>query len=252
MTQEPTTLPAPPEPANAVMNILAVIERAAMNPEIDVLKMEKLLEMQERIMAKQAEMAFNQAMTALQAKLPSVNKSGMIEFEDKNKNLRQTPFARYEDIDAVIRPLLIEAGFSITFNSEWGETGALIFGTLSHRDGHHKTASIRLPLDTSGSKNNLQAMGSTLSYGKRYLVGMLLNIVTKGEDDDGKGATPVLTNEQAVEIDLLVGQVKADKAKFLSYMGVKDVREIKATDYQKAMTMLNAKKAENAKKVGRP
>jgi hypothetical protein len=42
-----------------------------------------------------------------------------------------------------------------------------------------------LPLDTSGSKNNVQAVGSSTSYGKRYTATLLLNIRTKGEDDDG-------------------------------------------------------------------
>ena len=41
-----------------------------------------------------------------------------------------------------------------------------------------------LPLDTSGSKNGVQAVGSTVSYGKRYAICALLNIST-GDDTDG-------------------------------------------------------------------
>lgn len=230
------------EPSNG--GILAVIERAACNPDVDVSKMQALLEMQERIMNKQAEMAFNQAMARLMPKLPTVAKNGRIEFTDKKGEDRSTPFAKYEDIDAAIRPLMIEDGFSLSFNTEWGQEGTVISGTLSHSEGHSRTASMRLPLDTSGSKNNLQAMGSTISYGKRYLVGMLLNIVTKGEDNDGKNFGAV-SNEQAVEIDLLITSTGADKAKFLLFMGVCDVREIAAKDYKKAMNALKAKETAN-------
>jgi hypothetical protein len=94
-------------------------------------------------------------------------------------------------------------------------------------------------------------MGSTTSYGRRYTMCMLLNIVTVGEDDDGRGADSVVENEQAVEIDLLIAEVDANKGKFLKFMGVGDVRDIKAADYQKAVNALAAKK-KPAKQGGRP
>ena len=226
---------------------LAIIERAAMNPDIDVEKLERMMAMQERIMAKNAEMSFNQAMSRLAQKMPRIVKGGTVGYkEDKNNKSSATVeafrFARYEDIDAVVRPLLVEEGFSLSFNTEQRDGGGCIMhGTLSHVDGHSRTASIPLALDTSGGKNNIQAMGSTTSYGRRYTMCMLLNIVTVGEDDDGKGDDDLLDNEKAVEIDLLIAEVKADKAKFLKFMGVDDVRHVKAADYQKAINALKAK-----------
>ena len=44
---------------------------------------------------------------------------------------------------------------------------------------------MKLPADTSGSKNVVQAIGSSVSYGKRYTMQALLNITSGGEDDDG-------------------------------------------------------------------
>ncbi len=225
-------------------NILAVIERAAINPDIDITKMTALLDMQERIMAKNAEMAFNEAMTRLQSSMPRISKDGNIEFTDSKNNHRKTPFATYENIDKAIRPLMIQEGFSISFNSEWGETGALIHATMSHKDGHSRNASIRLPLDSSGSKNSLQAMGSTISYGKRYLLTMMLNIVTEGEDDDADAAHDFIDTEKAAEIDIMIRTVKADRANFLKYMGAETVQKILAKDYQKAITALKAKGAQ--------
>jgi hypothetical protein len=221
-------------------NIFQVIAQYATAGNVNVDVMSKLLDMQERVMNKQAEVAFNQAMTKLQSKLPTIRKDGKIEFTDKNGVKREIAFARYEDIDAGIRPLLIEEGFSISFNTQWADS-VIISGTLAHKDGHSRTSSMRLPLDTSGSKNNLQAMGSTTSYGKRYLVGMLLNIVTKGEDDDGK-TFDIISFEEAAEIDNLINETKSDRGRFLKYMGVDDVLNIKSADYKKAITALNAKK----------
>lgn len=222
-------------------DIFQVIAQYATAGNVNVDVMSKLLDMQERVMTKQNEIAFNQAMTRLQAKLPTVRKDGKIEFTDKNNVVRCTPFARYEDIDAAIRPMLIEEGFSISFDTQWGE-GAIISGTLSHKDGHSRTSSMRLPLDTSGSKNNLQAMGSTISYGKRYLVSMLLNIVTKGEDDDGMTAETI-SHIDAVQIDQLIIETNSNKTQFLKYMGIDDVRKISLKDHKKALNALNAKKS---------
>ena len=67
---------------------------------------------------------------------------------------------------------------------------------------------------------------------------MLLNIVTTGEDNDGADSGEVVTNEQAVEIDLLVTNTKTDKKRFLDYMKVTDVQSIRASDYQKAIILL--------------
>ncbi|MNE66080.1 ERF superfamily protein [compost metagenome] len=82
---------------------------------------------------------------------------------------------------------------------------------LSHRDGHRETTSILLPADATGSKNAVQAVASSVSYGKRYTAGALLNFTTTGEDDDGQGAIPtqqpdepVITQRQAAQLDALL------------------------------------------------
>jgi hypothetical protein len=248
MVDTDNTTNPPAIESSETSGFLAIIERAAMNPDIDVVKLERMMAMQERILAKNAEIAFNQAMARVSKKMPRIVKGGSVKYEDKNDKgsaKEAFKFARYEDIDEIVRPLLVEEGFSLSYTTEQREGGGCIMlGTLSHKDGHSRTASVPLALDTSGGKNNIQAMGSTTSYGRRYTMCMLLNIVTVGEDDDGKGIEFVST-EQAVEIDLLITKVGADKPKFLSVMGVDDVRHIRAREHKKAIDMLNRK----AKKV---
>jgi hypothetical protein len=77
------------------------------------------------------------------------------------------------------------------------------------------------------------------------LVGMLLNIITKGEDDDGTSFDTVDT-EKAAEIDMLIRDTKSDRAAFLKYMGVTDVRGILAKDHAKAIAALKKKAKSNA------
>ncbi len=221
-------------------SVLSIVGKLVESQSIDVYKVHKLLEMQERIMAKNAEMAFNRAMAQMQPELPEIKHTAKIE----HKGTLISTYAKYEDIDREIKPFYSKHGFSISFDSKQSEKGVIYFGTLSHVEGHSRTAEMILPADTSGAKNSLQAMGSTISYAKRYLVGMLLNLVTVGEDDDGKSSTKVITHEQAVEIDVLLRETSANRDKFLKdFMGVDDVRNIRAQDYQKAINALQAKKA---------
>jgi len=158
-----------------------VIERAASNKDVDVEKLQKLLDMQERIMAKNAEMAFNSAMAEMQAELPIITERGEI----RVSGVLRSKYARFEDINEAVKPILQKHGFAMTFKTDT-TTVCKVTGILVHRAGHREQTDMTLPYDVSGSKNNVQAIGSSVSYGKRYVMEALLNLTSRGEDDDGK------------------------------------------------------------------
>lgn len=162
--------------------LLSVIERAAHDPSIDVVKLEALLRLQREIMADNAKAEFDAAYTRLTDKIPQIEKNGRIDL-GKGAPL---PFARWEDINVIIQPLLRAEGFGLTFTSRHENGMIIVVGSLVHRFGHSISAEMGLPPDTGPGRNALQAMGSTLTYGKRYVTEMLLNIVRKGEDNDGR------------------------------------------------------------------
>lgn len=168
-------------------SMISLIAQLAANPRVNADKMEKLLNMQERIVNQQADQAFSQAMARLQSKLPRITKKGKIAFTDKKGVERDTPYAKYEHIEAAIRSLYNAEGFATSFDTDTVAEGKIMVTlTVSHEGGAKRISkSPPMALDTSGSKNNLQAMGSTISYGKRYTLINAFNIVTEGEDDDG-------------------------------------------------------------------
>ena len=63
-------------------NVLTVISRAAVDPKVDIDKMERLLVMQESIMDRQARSSFNRDMAKLQAEMPTIAKDGKIMVRD--------------------------------------------------------------------------------------------------------------------------------------------------------------------------
>lgn len=190
---------APPAPASDTTAIIQVIERAAMNPDVDIDKMERLLQMQERVMERQAGMDYNAAMAAMQTEMPSIAERG------KTNNGH---YATLEDIVDTVRPVMQKHGFAVSFRVKTMERGIEITGVLMHKGGHREETTMLLPADTSGNKNAVQAFGSSTSYGKRYVLCALLNITTRGEDDDGNAAAPVktVTAFQAGQLAQAVGR----------------------------------------------
>lgn len=249
------TIDPSPAPADESGSFLALVARAAADPNVDVAKMSALLDMQERIIAKRAEAEFNRALGRLLTALPRIKKHGVVEYP-KDKNRPDGPkskafnFAKWEDIDEIIRPLLFSEGFLLSFDSvpRSGDGGGIVVtGTLLHAGGHSRSASIPLALDASGGKNNLQGMGSTFSYGRRYTTTMLLNLIFEGEDDDGeRGGTSFLDDEQQARILALIKETKADLDGFLDFIGAKTVPDIKASEFPRAINALLAKKSKMA------
>lgn len=223
-------------PAPTVLEIIAAVAR---DPHTDVAKLEQLLALQERIQVKDAEIAFNQAFARMQPQLPRIQKNGKIDL-GRGKPMS---FARYEDIDYAIRPVLTREGFTLSFTSEPTDKGVLMTAVLAHALGHSRSSKMALPPDAGPGRNALQAIGSSHSYGKRYLTAGILNLIM-GDDDDGNAAGWI-TEQQADSLLTLIQQCATPRmvaeevqGKFLEHMGAKTLGEIHARDYRKAVTVL--------------
>lgn len=220
-------------------NIMAVIARAAADPACDVSKMQALLNMKMQMEARDAEVEFNAALARLMPKLPRIEKDGII--KDRGAAVR-SKYARYETIDLIIRPLLADEGFSISFDVDDSAPGyAKVTGTLSHRMGHSRQSKITVPT-ASQVITGAQAVGSAVSFAKRYIVVNLLNIVTVGTDNDGQGDPDPISAEQVLTIDTMLKDVKADPKRFLALFEVTKIEDILARDYQKALNFIQAKR----------
>lgn len=180
-------------PADVAPNMLLVIARAAADKDVNPDKMRALLDMQKEIRAEEARIAFTEAFIEMSAELPVINAKGRIEIEAKaGKKGQSTPYATFNEINRVTKPILHRRGFALWCEPDFAPDGRIIVhGHLDHKGGHGKSCSISMPLETSGSKNNVQGVGSSLSYGKRYCAIALLNLVSEAledRDDDGHAA----------------------------------------------------------------
>lgn len=165
--------------------IMEVISRAATDPSTDVDKLDRLLAMYERISDREAKAAYADALALMQPELPEIVERGGI--KNANKEVQST-YALWEDINREIKPILAKHGFALSFRVERIDGLVSVTGVLEHRAGHRESTTLSLPVDSSGSKNAVQAVGSSTSYGQRYTAKLLLNLTSRGADDDGKAA----------------------------------------------------------------
>lgn len=165
-----------PEPSNLVL----MFERLATNKDVDVEKLQRLIEMQERVIAHNAKAAFDAAFVRMRPCIPTILERARTD---------KTSYAPLEDIIETVTPILSEHGFSLSFRTEWpSEKLIKVVGILTHEAGHARESEFQSGADKTGSKNDIQALASAVSYGKRYTTNDLLCIVTRGVDDDGGAA----------------------------------------------------------------
>jgi hypothetical protein len=146
------------------------------------------------IKADEAKVAFDADFVKLE--FPEIPRLGII---DMGRGGMQRKYARWEDINEKVEPVLRSHGFRLRFDIiEENDTSLSLEAILVHRSGHSIKTRKKLPLDKSGSKNIVQAFGSTQSYAQRYSAIALLNLTSRGEDDD---ATSSLDGDSKLNTD---------------------------------------------------
>jgi len=191
--------PAPPAVIDEALSVLSMIERAARDPETDVGKFERLVAVWERIEHRRAEQAFGTAMALAQSEAHLVK---------PNKQNTQTGsmYATYAALDLMLRPIYIKHGFSLSFGTEPIDQPdkVRVVCYVAHAGGFTRVYQADVPADGKGAKggevmSKTHAFGSGVTYGKRYLVGMIFNLAftTKEDDDDGNAASTVADGDVA-------------------------------------------------------
>jgi hypothetical protein len=189
-TKTPTLIDVEPEPAAALEPVavdsnVSMFERLARDPSVTVEKLQQLMGMQERIMATNRKAAFDAAFAKMQPHIPIIDEHGRIEVKG---TLRST-YAPLEDIHSIVKPITAQYGFAIRHRTEWPQDKPNIIrivGILSHEHGHSEETIFEAPTDKSDFRSDIQSMGSTVSYGRRYTTLDLLNISTRKLDNDGQ------------------------------------------------------------------
>jgi hypothetical protein len=244
----------PPESLPAVQSetaaILSMIERLARDPSVDIGRVERMMALHRETKLEKAREDYNIAMAAVQAELPQIKR-------DARNDHTKSQYARLETISAAVDPIITKHGLSLSYGTEPSDlpNHYRVVCTVA-RGAHERRFTLDTPADGVGSggkatKTAVQAMGSALSYARRYLKLMIFDIALTNEDNDGnrmdddrpqrreperqpepiRHDRPVITQAQADDLRDLLREKKAPERDFLAWLKLARIDDIPADIY---------------------
>ena len=210
--------------------------RLAVDKGADLDKLEKLLTLQERWDRNEARKAYNEAMALFKANPPKIDKDRTVKYKDVRYN-----HASLFNVTERINSELSKYGLSSSWTTKQNG-GVTVTCKITHSKGHTEETTLTAQPDTTGSKNSIQAIGSTITYLERYTLLALTGLATFDQDDDGK-TTQVKCVDDKQRSQLL--DLIADKGiaieKFCKAFGIAELTKFPKSRYDEAIAALNKK-----------
>lgn len=180
----------PVEASTALTPMAMVSQAVARGASLEMVS--KLIDLQERVEKSQGRKAFDIAVAAAKGEIGPIFKDREVDFTSQKgrTNYRHESFG---GIATAIGPVLDRHGLSYRFRASQEGGRVSVTCILAHRDGYSEENTLSASNDTSGNKNDIQAIGSTTTYLQRYTLKLALGLSTTDKDDDGKA-----TEEPAV------------------------------------------------------
>ena len=202
------------EPQRVAVTPGILLEKA-IEQGADLDKLEKLMDLQDRWNTEQAKNVFSEALANFQAELGPII---------KRRQGHNSKYADLDDIAQEIRPILEKFGLSYQFAQDQSEAGVKVTCIVRHKAGHKEVNSLAAPNDTSGGKNTIQSIASTVTYLRRYTLTGALGITTGNEDNDG--------GKPAVDLSELLSYIELVRDEFPSIATLKE--SLCVQDYSQA------------------
>lgn len=180
-TAEDSLVVESPAPNNLVTLQPEMLITKAIDANVPVETMERLLAMRSELKAEQAREAFNHAMTDFQADIPAIQKT-----RTANTGKFKYNYADISDVQRAVAPRLKETGLSVTFETRQEGDTLNVVCVVRHIHGHCERTEFPVPIDRQARMNDTQKVGSALTYGRRYAMCAALGIVTAEDDNDGQ------------------------------------------------------------------
>ena len=150
---------------------------------MDVGKLKELLDLQERWEANEAKKAYVQAMSEFKENPPEILKDKKVSYKDVKYS-----HSSLHNVTACINKALSEHGMTASWVTSQDNGSVKVTCKITHVMGHSEITCLSAPPDTTGSKNAIQAIGSTVTYLQRYTLLALTGLATHDQDDDGAGS----------------------------------------------------------------
>lgn len=142
----------------------------------------KLLDVQKDWEANEARKAYSAAMVQFRSECPNIIKDAVVDYQGS----KGRTYYEHETLDGILKtisPALSQCGINPTFRTSTDNGVIIVTCRVTHSQGHYEETSLPAVADTSGGKNAIQGIGSTVTYLQRYTLKAMLGL-SAGYDDD--------------------------------------------------------------------
>ena len=218
----------------------------ANHKDLDIDKLNGLFEMQMRYDNEIARKAFHTAKARFAALAPTILNDGDVNFKD-TKYTFATLAGTLDQIREGLKSCGLHVGWKTDDTLEGNNLRVTCF--LTHELGYQEDTSLSADKQAgkgSTGMNSLQAVKSTVSYLERITLYALLGLASREDDDDGRGANPVvevISHQQLKSLTTKIAKVGAETPKILELFGVETLADLKVDQYQPVHALLAAKAA---------
>ncbi len=231
-------------PVSQNTNVVSVenLLQTAIEKGMDADALTKLVDLHERMLNKQAEMEFNQAMQSFQSECPPIKRS------------TQGKFGSYAPLDVIaktIAPLLKKCGLSYKWESNVknDEHAVLITSMciIKHTQGHSDCSVFTAPVDNriepGKGANQMQRYAAAETYANRRSLVSALGLATTDQDIDADNIDQLFIDKnQIADLEVLLDEVKANKSNFLKWCKVDALEHLSVSKYKQAVKALEDKR----------
>lgn len=238
--------PLPPVRAEEPLPLAHLIEMALAKGAEGVAALEKLVELEARVSARNAAREFADALAQFQADCPPIQRTSTAKVVSDRGGVKFTyNYAELDEIADTIRPLLHALGFSYGWDSETIQGVHTCTCTLRHRNGHSQTARFTCTVEGSPAMSGPQKHASALTFARRYSLVQVLGLTMTDPDPDGK-ADPTAGPEDIERVEDMIAAceeagAKIDRVKFLAWLGVETLADLTVAQVEAAMRELKVK-----------
>lgn len=209
--------------------------------------LERLWALQIRYEENEAKKAYNFSIAQLKKESLSLKKDGKVGYTTKDKEFVGYTFATLASMVDKVSPLMAKHGITHSWSTEQRESRIFVTCTVSHEGGHSREVTLSAPPDTSGKKNPIQSVKSTVSYLERITFQAIMGLAAGDQDDDGAGAEPrdpdkYIDETQAADFRALLDEVGMTEPDFSAWCGLDCVEDIPANKYSAAVKRIESKR----------
>ena len=212
----------------------------AVSKGADLTQVRELMSLQREWEANEARKAYHVAMAGFKANPLKIEKDKKVGY-DTSKGHVGYAHASLANVVEQVTLELSKHGLSASWKTQ--QNGMIIVTCkITHVQGHTEETSLSAPADASGSKNSIQAIGSTITYLERYTLLSALGLATYDQDNDGKTSEVELINDKQLSIlrDSLAS-IDEKEAPICKYLGIESLESLPKSSYQKALNAITAR-----------